>query len=346
MSGKCAGKCLCCVLLVTFTVRVSEWDLVCSRTALLSTVQGSYMGGVFVGCLFWGWASDKFGRKPSIMIAAVIQICSSVAAAFSVNYIMFIFFRFIIAFSVSGVFECAFVLVMEIVSPELRTPMGIMTQFPFGLGVCILPAIAYFFRDWMPLQLAISVPCLVLLSYYWEIPESPRWLVQKKRFKEAKVILQKIAKANGNELPEDEEFLKMLEKLDDSEKTEEAGPVLTTSEKLKAAFEEVAILFATPNLRKRTLNIFYSWLVVAMVYYGLSFNSKNIGGDMYVSMFISGMAEVLACLAIIPALAKFGRVKIYSGGFIAGGLCCLAVAVMLWTMEPVGSYFLLNIFSV
>ena len=327
------------MLLVTFTVCVSEWDLVCSRTALLSTVQGSYMGGVFVGCLFWGWASDKFGRKPSIMIAAVIQICSSVAAAFSVNYIMFIFFRFIIAFSVSGVFECAFVLVMEIVSPELRTPMGIMTQFPFGLGVCILPAIAYFFRDWMPLQLAISVPCLVLLSYYWEIPESPRWLVQKKRFKEAKVILQKIAKANGNELPEDEEFLKMLEKLDDSEKTEEAGPVLTTSEKLKAAFEEVAILFATPNLRKRTLNIFYSWLVVAMVYYGLSFNSKNIGGDMYVSMFISGMAEVLACLAIIPALAKFGRVKIYSGGFIAGGLCCLAVAVMLWTMEPVGSYF-------
>ena len=327
------------VLMVTFTVCVSEWDLVCSRTALLSTVQGSYMGGVFVGCLFWGWASDKFGRKPSIMIAAVIQICSSVAAAFSVNYIMFIFFRFIIAFSVSGVFECAFVLVMEIVSPELRTPMGIMTQFPFGLGVCILPAIAYFFRDWMPLQLAISVPCLVLLSYYWEIPESPRWLVQKKRFKEAKVILQKIAKANGNELPEDEEFLKMLEKLDDSEKTEEAGPVLTTSEKLKAAFEEVAILFATPNLRKRTLNIFYSWLVVAMVYYGLSFNSKNIGGDMYVSMFISGMAEVLACLAIIPALAKFGRVKIYSGGFIAGGLCCLAVAVMLWTMEPVGSYF-------
>ena len=75
---------LCCVLLVTFTVCVSEWDLVCSRTALLSTVQGSYMGGVFVGCLFWGWASDKFGRKPSIMIAAVIQICSSVAAAFSV----------------------------------------------------------------------------------------------------------------------------------------------------------------------------------------------------------------------------------------------------------------------
>ena len=312
---------------------VSEWDLVCDKTALLSTVQGSYMGGVFVGCLFWGWASDKFGRRPSILVSVVIQICASVAAAFSVNYIMFIFFRFIIAFSVSGVFECAFVLVMELVSPELRTPMGIMTQFPFGLGVCILPAIAYFFRNWVPLQLAISIPCLVLLIYFREIPESPRWLVQKRRFAEAKDILKKIAKANGNELPDDEEVVKMLENLDEaSEEATEENKVLTTSEKLKEAFQEIEILFATPQLRKRTLNIFYSWLVVAMVYYGLSFNSKNIGGDMYVSMFISGLAECLACLAIIPALSKFGRVKIYSGGFIAGGACCLVVAVMTWVL--------------
>ena len=315
---------------------VSEWDLVCDKTALLSTVQGSYMGGVFVGCLFWGWASDKFGRRPSILISVVIQILASVIAAFSVNYVMFIFFRFIIAFSVSGVFECAFVLVMELVSPELRTPMGIMTQFPFGLGVCILPAIAYFFRNWVPLQLAISIPCLVLLVYFREIPESPRWLVQKKRFVEAKDILKKIAKANGNVLPDDEEVVKMLENLDelneDEGKVVEENKALTTSEKLKEAFQEIEILFATPQLRKRTLNIFYSWLVVAMVYYGLSFNSKNIGGDMYVSMFISGLAECLACLAIIPALSKFGRVKIYSGGFIAGGACCLVVAVMTWVM--------------
>merc|ERR1719192_200936 len=200
-----------------FTI-VSEWDLVCSRTALLSTVQGSYMGGVFVGCLFWGWASDKFGRKPSIMIAAVIQICSSVAAAFSVNYIMFIFFRFIIAFSVSGVFECAFVLVMEIVSPELRTPFGIMTQFPFAIGVCILPLVAYFIRDWNHLQLAISLPCLVLTSYYWFIPESPRWLIQARKFNEAKAVLTEAAKENGKNIPDSAEFLEMIKSLDEKKR--------------------------------------------------------------------------------------------------------------------------------
>ena len=63
--------------------------------------------------------------------------------------------------------------------------------------------------------------------------------------------------------------------------------------------KEVLTFFAhlSPSLPKgciffRTLNVFYSWLVVAMVYYGLSFNSKNLGADRYVSTFVSGFVEV------------------------------------------------------
>jgi len=312
---------------------VSEWDLVCERTALLSTVQGSYMGGVFVGCLFWGWASDKFGRRPSIMVASAIQIVSSIIAAFSVNYIMFIFFRFLIAFSVSGVFECGFVLVTEIVAPELRTPFGIMTQFPFGIGASLLPLIAYFIKDWTSLQLAISIPCILLASYYWFIPESPRWLIQAGRFEEAKEILKNAAKVNGNPIPGDDELLELIKSLEDKKEDAQEGVELSFSEKFSEAFKEIGMLFKTPQMRKRTINIFFSWLVVAMVYYGLSFNTKNIGGDIYVSNFISGFAEVVACVVIIPALSRYGRMKIYSGTFIVGGAACIAVALVLWTTE-------------
>jgi MFS transporter, OCT family, solute carrier family 22 (organic cation transporter), member 4/5 len=52
------------------------------------------------------------------------------------------------------------------------------------------------------------------------------------------------------------------------------------------------MLVETPEMRKRSLNIFFSWLIVAMVYYGLSFNSKNIGGNRYVASFASGFVEV------------------------------------------------------
>ena len=76
----------------------------------------------------------------------------------------------------------------------------------------------------------------------------------------------------------------------------------TFTEKLYNFFREIILLVETPEMRKRTLNVFYSWLVVAMVYYGLSFNSKNLGGDRYVNSFISGFVEVPAVVAILPLL--------------------------------------------
>ena len=144
-----------------------QWNLVCDDLWKLSTIQGSYMGGVFVGCMVWGWASDKFGRRLTMLVAAVIQVVSSILAAFAPNYIIFIMLRFLIAFSVSGVFECGFVLVTEICGPHYRTYFGILTQFPFGWGAALLPVIAYFIRAWKSLQLAISVPCVLLGIFYW-----------------------------------------------------------------------------------------------------------------------------------------------------------------------------------
>ena len=55
----------------------------------------------------------------------------------------------------------------EITGPRYRTYFGILTQFPFGIGASLLPLIAYFVREWKTLQLCISVPCSLLVLYYW-----------------------------------------------------------------------------------------------------------------------------------------------------------------------------------
>ena len=62
--------------------------------------------------------------------------------------------------------------------------------------------------------------------------------------------------------------------------------------KVAEALKELIDLVKTPEMRKRTLNVFFSWLAVAMVYYGLSFNTKNLGGNRYLSSFVSGFVEV------------------------------------------------------
>jgi hypothetical protein len=86
-----------------------------------------------------------------MLVASVIQIVASIAAAFSVNYIMFIFLRFLVAFSVSGVFECGFVLgnsfasflfmflirsdlLSAVIFNNLYWVMGILRFFP-GVGL-------------------------------------------------------------------------------------------------------------------------------------------------------------------------------------------------------------------
>merc|ERR1719220_1896472 len=266
-----------------------------------------------------------------MLIAALIQTVSSIAAAFATNYIIFLILRFLIAFSVSGVFECGFVLVTEICGPKYRTYFGILTQFPFGIGAALLPIIAYFIRSWQSLQLAISVPCVLLGLYYFFVPESPRWLMAEGRIDEAIKILKDGAKRNGKSLPaSDEEIKEMMQAMFEEQEDEKQSVEVhkTTKQKLYEVFKELIILVETPEMRKRTLNIFYSWLIVAMVYYGLSFNSKNLGGDRYVNSFISGFVEVPAVVAILPLLNRLGRVKCYCGTFIAGGICCGLVALI------------------
>lgn len=64
-------------------------------------------------------------------------------------------------------------------------------------------------RNWYTLSLATSVPFVLLFSYYWIIPESPRWLLSKNRIDEAEAIVQSMARINGRAIPQN--FLRKME---------------------------------------------------------------------------------------------------------------------------------------
>ncbi len=54
------------------------------------------------------------------------------------------------------------------------------------MGSLLVAAIAYFLNDnWQLLQIAITLPSIIFISYWWVMPESIRWLISKERFEEA-----------------------------------------------------------------------------------------------------------------------------------------------------------------
>ena len=103
-----------------------------------------------------------------------------------------------------------------------------MSHVPFALGQFVVIMIAYAERDWKMfqvrnqlknpkekqirsvsslLQIYSSVPIFFLLLLFFITPESPRWLIANKRYREAGVVVAKAAKINRKHLPE--EVLKM-----------------------------------------------------------------------------------------------------------------------------------------
>src|SRR6478735_1240850 len=55
---------------------------------------GSLALGAIIGCLYAGFYSDKYGRRPALMLAATVFLISSLAMAFAPGRDLFIFSRF------------------------------------------------------------------------------------------------------------------------------------------------------------------------------------------------------------------------------------------------------------
>jgi len=85
---------------------------------------------------------------------------------------------------------------MELIGSKWRTEVNILAAVPFSIGHCSLAGIAYLTRHWRYLQLAVSIPAVLLLSYIWIVPESPRWLLTTGNTDKAEKIIRHIATVN------------------------------------------------------------------------------------------------------------------------------------------------------
>ncbi|OWR52572.1 organic cation transporter [Danaus plexippus plexippus] len=273
---------------------ITQWDLICKDKWLASLTQTLFQLGTLIGSLLFGMASDRFGRKKPMLFAVLLQVSSGVAAAFAPDYWSFSLLRFIVGMSVGGTMVVGFVIIMEYVGAKYRDIISALYQAPFNMGHMLLPVFGYFFRDYVNFQLAISLPAILLLSYFFLLPETGRWLIATQRTEEAIQIIERVATINKRPTEHIRKDIETHQKQLENNKLKK-GTLLD--------------LFRTPNLRKNILAMSFNWLTCSYCFYGVS---QYVGQSFsvffasigVVASFIVFVVVYLYCTELFPTVVR------------------------------------------
>ncbi|XP_066150435.1 organic cation transporter protein-like [Euwallacea fornicatus] len=291
----------------------SEWDLVCSKQYLADLAQTITMLGILFGNMVFGYLSDKFGRKFPLLGAVILQAVSGTIAGFSPWFSLFLVMRFLAALATGGTMVTSFVLTMELIGTEWRTVVGILYQIPFNLGHLLLPAISYFLRDWRYFQTAISLPSLLLVFYYWVMPESPRWLLAGGKKEEAIAVLEKAA--NYNKLP-----TKNI-RTDVTDYLTHKG----NSEQINNRKGKIMDLIRTPIMRMYTIAICFNWLVCGLCFFGVSQFIGQLGGNIFLNVALSAVIQIPSTLFACWATKVWGRRNTLISANVLSGISLILI---------------------
>ncbi|KAI5646030.1 sugar transporter domain-containing protein [Phthorimaea operculella] len=253
----------------------SEFNLICKSTSLASLAQSMLQVGILAGSIFYGYVSDKYGRKIAAVSAMFFTGFFGTTAALSPTLWLFIVSRFFIGMSVGGTMLSAYVLVIELSGKSFRPYVIGLEGIAYVISYFVQPIIAYYIREWRHLLLVTSVPWLLIISYYWLIPESPRWLITVGKKKEAIEILTFIAKKNNLNTDYIEDHVMGNEV--ESQNKEKRGTYLD--------------LFRTRRMRMYTIINACIWLCCSHTFFGINQYIGRLAGNLYLNVMLSA-----ACL--------------------------------------------------
>jgi MFS family permease len=166
----------------------------------------AYIAGAVLGAVFFGWLTDRLGRKKLFTITVLVYLSATAATAFSWNVTSFIAFRFLTGMGIGGEYTAINSTIQELVPARVRgwTDLVINGSFWIGAALGALGSIILLDPAWIDPEygwrlaffIGAALGLVILFLRQW-IPESPRWLISHGQPERAAAIVADIERRSG-----------------------------------------------------------------------------------------------------------------------------------------------------
>ena len=161
----------------------------------------AYLAGAVLGAVFFGWLTDRLGRKKLFFITLAVYLTATAATAFAWNVWSFALFRFLTGAGIGGEYTAINSTIQELIPARVRGWTDLVINGSFWVGAAIGAVGSIVLLDpqvlgpdlgWRAAFFIGAVLGLVILFMRMWIPESPRWLITHGRAMEAERIVAAI----------------------------------------------------------------------------------------------------------------------------------------------------------
>lgn len=303
--------------------------------------QGWYVGcaliGSIVGVLFAGVLSDRFGRKMTMILSAVLFSTSAVGCALCVDFDQLVVFRIIGGIGIGVVSIISPLYISEVAVAQYRGRLVSLYQLAVTVGFlgaylvnyqlmawadgCVAPGSGLIDKIlvtevWRGMLGMETLPAMLFFIIIFFIPESPRWLILKGKESAGFNILKKIYHSTEDAINQVNETKSVI-----LSETRSKWVLLLQPGILKAVIIGMCIAI---------LGQFMG--VNAVLYYGPSIfeNAGLSGDDSLFYQVLVGLVNTLTTILALVIIDKVGRKKLVYYG----------VTGMILSLLLIGIYFI------
>ncbi len=177
----------------------------------------TYLAGAVLGALFFGYLTDRLGRRKLFLVTLATYSVATLLTAVSWNFWSFALFRAMTGFGIGGEYAAINSAVDELIPGKVRGTVDLVVNATFWLGAIVgsLASLALLGGHLLPprigWRLAFSTAAVLglgVLVLRLAVPESPRWLMLRGHEEEADRIVSeieaKVEKSSGKKLAKPE----------------------------------------------------------------------------------------------------------------------------------------------